>query len=99
MKKPRHTPGPWHSLPIMSMPGGLPWTPIIATTLIAKVYSTAYLDHEQSEANARIMAAGLRMLEVLQTIAACQAMNPSQPQPVWMGEVLEAIDLATKPTI
>ncbi len=98
MKKLRHTPGPWRSLPIMSMPGGLPWTPIVGKTLVAKVYSEKRNDYEQSEAYARLMAAAPRMLEVLQLIVSTEHERHGY-HPTWTEEAQEAIDLATKPTI
>jgi hypothetical protein len=62
----KHTPGPWVVHPI-EFTMGLPYTPVAANTLIAKVYSTAYGDHEQSQANARIMASALDLLEALKS--------------------------------
>ena len=52
-----HTPEPW-SVPQPIVDGaGLPFAPVFATTLIAKVYSTAFGDTEQATANARRIVA------------------------------------------
>lgn len=64
----KHTPGPWVAHPIELMTAGLPYTPVAANTLIAKVYSTAYGDHEQSQANARLMAAAPELLQALRDL-------------------------------
>ena len=60
----KHTPGPWNAEP-MIRDHGFPCTPVMATTLIARVYSTAFGDDEQSLANAALIAAAPRMLEAL----------------------------------
>lgn len=60
----QHTPGPWKAYPI-EMNHGLPYTPVAANTLLAKVYSEAFGDYEQSEANARLVAAAPDLLEAL----------------------------------
>lgn len=62
--KTKYTPGPWQAHP-MEMNYGLPYTPVAANTLLAKVYSEAFGDHEQSEANARLIAAAPELLEEL----------------------------------
>jgi hypothetical protein len=59
----KHTPRPWTANQIQ-IGQGLPYTPVVATTLIAKVYSTSYGDHEQSAANALLMAAAPELLVV-----------------------------------
>ena len=52
-----HTPEPW-SVPQPIVDGaGLPFAPVFATTLIAKVYSTALGDTDQATANARRIVA------------------------------------------
>lgn len=61
----KHTPGPWNNHGKVIKDSGLPFVPVVATTLIAKVYSTAFGDDEQAIANARIMAAALDLLEAL----------------------------------
>ena len=63
----KHTPGPWnaHSIKKSAAP---PYTPVSATTLIAQVYSTAFGDHEQSEANARLIAAAPDLLEAVKRL-------------------------------
>ncbi len=60
------TPGPW-SVHAVHHGSGAPYSPIVATTLIAKVYSTAYGDEAQSQANARLMAAAPLLLEACRT--------------------------------
>lgn len=49
------TPGPWKSHLVIEG-NGLPYTPVMATTLIVKAYSTAYGDYRQSNANAAYIA-------------------------------------------
>ena len=70
----KHTPGPWTAHPI-ELNHGLPYTPVAASTLIAKAYSTAFGDHEQSDANARLIAAAPELLEALKGLdeAYCRA--------------------------
>lgn len=64
----KHTPGPWSvPLPIIT-DAGMPFSPVVANTLIAKVYSTCFGDHAQSEANARLMAAAPELLQVARGI-------------------------------
>ena len=63
-KKP--TPGPWIASQTMIKDYGPSYCPIIATTLIARVYSTAFGDDEQALANACIMAASHALLESLE---------------------------------
>ena len=58
----KHTPGPWKAHPI-EMNCGTPYTPVAAKTLLAKVYSEAYGNHAESEANARLIAAAPELLE------------------------------------
>ena len=57
----KHTPGPWNAEP-MIRDHGFPYTPVMATTLIARVYSTAFGDDEQSLANAALIAAAPELL-------------------------------------
>lgn len=61
----KHTPGPWEVLQKIVIGGEIPYTPVYATTLIAKVYSTKFKDYEQSFANARLIAAAPDLLEAL----------------------------------
>ena len=63
---PAWTPGPWKAHEIQRT--GIPYSPVTATTMIAKVYPTAYGDDAQSQANARLIAAAPEMAEAL---AAC----------------------------
>lgn len=65
--KTKYTPGPWQAHP-MEMNYGLPYTPVAANTLLAKVYSEAFGDHAQSEANARLIAAAPDLLEALKAV-------------------------------
>ena len=60
------TPGPWSAMPLITQ--GLTFAPIVATTLIAKVYSTAYGDHGQATANAQLMAAAPDLYKALKRI-------------------------------
>lgn len=74
MSAQQHTPGPW-TVPMPIMEGaGHPFTPIAATTLIAKVYSTSFGDHQQSIANATLMAAAPELLDMLRTARAALCM-------------------------
>lgn len=93
----KHTPGPWKAGTINT--NGLPFAPITATTLIAKVYSTAYLDHPQAEANARLMAAAPDLLEALMMsqrlwIDYGQETDPEMPVPARHREMERFIDAA-----
>jgi hypothetical protein len=63
----KHTPGPWNVPQPIITNAGLPFSPVCANTLIAKVYSTAFGDHAQSEANARLIAAAPELLEALES--------------------------------
>lgn len=60
---PAWTPGPWKAHEIQRT--GIPYSPVTATTMIAKVYPTAYGDDAQSQANARLIAAAPEMAELL----------------------------------
>jgi hypothetical protein len=51
------TSGPWNNPRGIVHEAQLPFTPVVATTLIAKVYSTNYGDFRESEANAAFIAA------------------------------------------
>lgn len=61
-----HTKEPWKTNP-MNLNASLPYTPITAYTLLAKVYSEAFGDHEQSEANARRIVACVNALQGVKT--------------------------------
>lgn len=61
------TPGPWKAHPIETS-FGLPYTPVSAKTLIARVYSEDFEDYAQSEANARLIAAAPALLQALEWI-------------------------------
>lgn len=61
----KHTPGPWTNHGRIPQPG-LPHSTVAAKTLIARVYSEAFGDIEQEEANARLVAAAPELLEALQ---------------------------------
>ncbi len=69
MVESKHTPGPWSSYDMVRT-SGLPFAPVHATTLIAKVYSTAFQDDEQAIANARLMAAAPDLLKALKALSA-----------------------------
>ena len=71
----QHTPGPWKAYPI-EMNHGLPYTPVAANTLLAKVYSEAFGDYEQSEANARLVAAAPDLLAALRAMVSAQHSGP-----------------------
>ncbi len=64
-KKFKHTPGPWQSLERMCDEGAPPYAPVVADTLIAKVYSTYFGDNEQALANASLIAAAPDLLTAL----------------------------------
>ncbi len=78
----KHTPGPWKAHPIETN-YGLPYTPVAASTLIAKVYSTAFGDHAQSEANARLIAAAPDLLEALEWLVAESRTASATPTYRW----------------
>lgn len=63
----KHTPGPWTNRGRIPQPG-LPHSTVAAKTLIARVYSEAFGDIEQEEANARLMAAAPELLEALENL-------------------------------
>lgn len=65
----RFTPGPWHAHPV-STRHGLPYSPVVAKTLLARVYSEAYGDHEQSEANAHLIAAAPELYAAVENLIA-----------------------------
>lgn len=56
MSNEKHTQGELKAYPI-ELRHGLPYTPVAINTLIAKVYSEAFGNHLESEANARRIAA------------------------------------------
>ena len=60
----KHTPGPWIAHQVL-LGYGVPFTPVVGKTLLAKVYSEAFGDYAQSEANARLIAAAPDLLEEL----------------------------------
>lgn len=62
----KHSPGPWKSHPIERRQG-LPYVPVSAETLIARVYSKHFGDDEQAAANGRLIAAAPELLGALQT--------------------------------
>lgn len=70
MSEEKHTPGPWNPAEIQTV-NVLPFVPVVATTLIAKVYSTAFGDHEQAIANARLMSCAPELLEALKELDEC----------------------------
>ena len=76
-----HTPGPWNAEP-MIRDHGFPYTPVMATTLIACVYSTAFGDDEQSLANAALIAAAPEMYEALRDLL---AVKPNSDAPEWVA--------------
>ena len=85
----KHTPGPWNAEP-MIRDHGFPYTPVMATTLIARVYSTAFGDDEQSLANATLIAAAPDMYEALRELI---AVKPNSDAPEWVA-ARAAIDRA-----
>lgn len=70
----KHSPGPWQSHPIEKRQG-LPYVPVSAETLIARVYSKHFGDDDQAAANGRLIAAAPELLEALRAIVAAQAMS------------------------
>ena len=60
----QHTPGPWSNKGRNQVPG-LPHSAVVATTLIARVYSTHFGDDAQEEANADLIAAAPDLLAAL----------------------------------
>lgn len=61
----KHSPAPWKSHPIERR-RGLPYVPVAAETLIARVYSKHFGDDVQAEANGHLIAAAPELLEQLQ---------------------------------
>ena len=69
--KTTYTQGPW-TVPTPLVTGReLPFTPVFASTLIAKVYSTNFGNHEQSLANANLIAAAPDLLRALYDFIGC----------------------------
>jgi hypothetical protein len=64
MSTAKHSPGPWKAHPIEKS-RGLPYVPVSAETLIAKVYSKYFGDDEQAAANGRLIAAAPELLSLL----------------------------------
>lgn len=62
----KHTPGPWKNHGRQSNAPGLPHSAVAANTLLARVYSEAYGDHEQEKANADLIAAAPDLLAELE---------------------------------
>jgi hypothetical protein len=60
----KHSPAPWKSHPIENSQG-LPYVPVTAETLIARVYSNHFGDDEQAAANGRLIAAAPELLASL----------------------------------
>jgi hypothetical protein len=60
----KHSPAPWKSHPI-DKSQGLPYVPVTAETLIARVYSKHFGDDEQAAANGRLVAAAPELLTSL----------------------------------
>lgn len=58
----KHTPGPWFKQQ------GLGHTSIFAKTLIARVYSEKYRDHDNETANAELMRSSLELLDMLREL-------------------------------
>lgn len=69
MSEAKHTPGPWTA---EEPPHrcGLPYVPVVATTMIARVYSTCYGDDAQAAANAQLIAAAPELLAALERVLA-----------------------------
>lgn len=65
----KNCPGPWRVHMIEKL-RGLPYVPVSAETLIAKVYSKHFGDDEQAEANGRLIAAAPELLEALDILLA-----------------------------
>lgn len=57
------TPGPW-----VASHADVSFSVVLANTLLAKVYSTAFRDTPQKVANANLMAAAPDLFESLQTV-------------------------------
>ncbi len=67
MANAKHSPAPWTAHPIEKA-HGLPYVPVAAETLIARVYSKHFGDDEQAAANGRLIAAAPEMLDALQRL-------------------------------
>lgn len=94
MSAPSFTPGPWKAWPIQ-MDCSLPYTPVSAKTLLARVYSEAFGDHEESEANARLISAAPDLLEALQRIVDTCGVRIDDPRIVHFDAARAAIAKAT----
>lgn len=74
MSNEKHTQGELKAYPI-ELRHGLPYTPVAINTLIAKVYSEAYGNHLESEANARRIAACWNAFDGMSTDTIEQMVN------------------------
>jgi hypothetical protein len=97
----KHTPGPWTNHGRIAQTG-LPHSAVAAKTLIARVYSEAFGDEAQEEANARLIAAAPELLEqlrvtVLYLRSACMVMD-SESRQMALETVKEARGVIAKAT-
>lgn len=89
MSAPSFTPGPWKAHTIKT-DYGLPYTPVSAKTLLARVYSEAFGDHEESEANARLIAAAPDLLEALESYVTTMAIAGGGDKALFMAAIRDA---------
>lgn len=71
----KYSPGPWKSHPIEKRQG-LPYVPVSAETLIARVYSKHFGDDAQAAANGRLIAAAPELFEALDSILWAEDKQP-----------------------
>ncbi len=83
-RDPSHTPGPWNQ--IVKMDG---FTAVGGRTLIARVFSTAFRDVANEEANARLIAVAPEMHQELEGILT--SATDGRECPEWLQERLIAV--------
>ena len=84
MKDAKYTPGPWDH--VVKMNG---FTAVGGTTLIARVFSTAFRDDSNEAANAQLVSAAPNLLE------ACEiASEVLEPSDLGYYVIKNAVDLA-----
>jgi len=71
MSETKWTPGPWKNHGRIEGAPGPEHSAVAAYTLLARVYSTAFGDTENQDANATLIAAAPELYEALLTLAHC----------------------------
>ena len=89
----KYSPGPWKSHPVEKRQG-LPYVPVSAETLIARVYSKYFGDDAQAAANGRLVATAPELLEALSiALELLKAVEPYPGQEDLLSECVEISSL------